>query len=248
MYTAGATGEFEIPGTGLLPDEPDKLKLLVTDLARILQNALHTIEAQKQTTLRANINAETTRLRFVDVYRQLNLEIAKNATLTRQRSLEEEARRYEKTKLAAEKLHEDFRLATIDHQISGSSREPMRISKLHARIDLIESKQDSQKLLLRQLGRAQELTEDVCAAAQVGDLTTLASLLSTGGNSVGGGGRGVDIHCIDSVGFQPLHYAVANGHVEVVRYLLEAGCDPTCYLSGHSSMEIAARFGQIEVG
>ena len=48
----------------------------------------------------------------------------------------------------AENLHQEFRLATIDHQISGAPREPIRISKLKIAIVDMENKQDSQKLLV----------------------------------------------------------------------------------------------------
>jgi len=137
-----------VTGIGELPDDPEKLKLLVTDLSRRLANAVHTIEAQKMTIVKANVRVETTRKQFEDLNRQLHLEIAKNATLTRRKQQDEEAKRYEKTKIFAEKLHEEFRLATIDHQISGASREPLRISKLHTKINNVELKQDSQKLLV----------------------------------------------------------------------------------------------------
>lgn len=139
---------LEKDGIGQLPDDPEKLKLLVVDLSRRLINAVHTIDAQKITIVKANMRVEATRKQFDDLNRRLHLEIVKNAALTQRRQHDEEAERYEKTKIFAEKLHEEFRLATIDHQISGSSREPLRISKLNAKINDVEVKQDSQKLLV----------------------------------------------------------------------------------------------------
>ena len=84
----------------------------------------------------------------------------------------------------------------------------------------------------------EEIAEELCIAAQVGDIMAVNDLITK---------KGVDIHGMDSIGYLPLHYAISHGHVEVVKLLLENGADPTCYLSGHSSMELAARFGQIDV-
>lgn len=44
--------------------------------------------------------------------------------------------------------------------------------------------------------------------------------------------KGVSLHVTDQSGYLPLHYAVSNGHVELVRLLLEMGVDGSCYLSG----------------
>ena len=82
-----------------LPDDPEKLKLLVADYSRRLQNALHTIEAQKQTLLKNSLHYEDVNKNLNHSNRLLELEIAKNVTLARKKQQDEESRRYERTKV-----------------------------------------------------------------------------------------------------------------------------------------------------
>ncbi len=128
-----------------LPEDPQQLRAMCKDLSRRLQSALCTVEARRRQVQRAQGDSERAKLRFVQAHRQLSLEIAKNAELTRRKIQADETVRFERTKLDAEQLHEQFRLAAIDHQLSGAPREPMRISRLRARIEDAESKLDSQK-------------------------------------------------------------------------------------------------------
>jgi ankyrin repeat protein len=79
--------------------------------------------------------------------------------------------------------------------------------------------------------------EDLCRCAQTGDLQGASTLINA---------KGVSLHITDQSGYLPLHYAISNGHLEIVRLFLENGVDASCYLSGYSSMEIAARYGQID--
>ena len=131
-----------------LPDDPEKLKLLVADYSRRLQNALHTIDAQKQSLLKNSIHFEELSNKLNTSNRLLELEIAKNVNLVRKKQQDDETKKYERTKIRAEKLHEEFRLATIDHQISQAPREPVRITKLKNSLAELEAKLDSQKLLV----------------------------------------------------------------------------------------------------
>ena len=82
-----------------LPDDPEKLKLLVADYSRRLQNALHTIEAQKQTILKNSLRNEDVQKQLARANRHLELEVAKNANLARRKQHDEESRRYERSKV-----------------------------------------------------------------------------------------------------------------------------------------------------
>ena len=59
-------------------------------------------------------------------------------------------------------------------------------------------------------------------AAFDGDLATIRRLLA----------EGVDLEACNDMGQTPLHLAIENGNVEVVKFLLEAGADPDGLMSG----------------
>ena len=98
MSILSASDNLSVGST--LPDDPEKLKLLVTDLSRRLQNALYTIEAQKKSLQKMHTKSEETRRKYQDAYRLLSLEVAKNHSMTRKKQKDDESNRYEKTKVS----------------------------------------------------------------------------------------------------------------------------------------------------
>ena len=50
-------------------------------------------------------------------------------------------------------MHEEFRLAAIDHQISQAPREPVRLAKMRHALSDMEAKLDSQKLLVSEMDK-----------------------------------------------------------------------------------------------
>jgi hypothetical protein len=123
-----------------LPADPNHLRMVCLDLSRRLQNALHVLSSQQTQLQRANGRTSPPRA--------LRYQIAKNGALVRRKAQAAEAERFERCKLDAEQLHEDLRLAGIDHQISGAPREPLKNGRLRMKLEDVEGKLDAQKLLV----------------------------------------------------------------------------------------------------
>ena len=216
-----------------LPQEPEKLQILVSDLSRRLQNALHMVDAQKNIVSNATSSAEMMRNRQKNMSTALRLEIAKNETYHRSKIKEEEFVRYEQYKKKTNSLHDELRLALLDHSMGPIKKEPGRILKLRTKLEKMESHQDSQKLLLQHLSEQERLIEGLSAAAQRGNLEECRLLVRKGAN----------VNEMDSAGFLPIHYASAHGFDAVARLMLEYGSDVSSYLSGYTSIGLAAQNG-----
>lgn len=167
----------------------------------------------------------------------LNLEKNKAETFQKRKTKQEERSRYERGRQRADKMHEDLRLAVIDHKMSNVKKEPHKLVKIRKHLDAIEKSQTSQKQLLKYLSVQEQLTDDLASCAQAGDLAACRSLIR----------RGAGVNEVDSAGFLPLHYACSSGFTEVARLLLEFGSDCSSYLTGFSPMVVAAKNGHAEV-
>jgi ankyrin repeat protein len=167
----------------------------------------------------------------------LNLEKNKSDTFQKKKTKQEEFSRYEKGRQKADKMHEDLRLAVIDHKISNVKKEPMKLIKIRKHLDAIEKSQTSQKQLLKYLSVQEKLTDDLASCAQQGDLEACRDLIR----------QGAVVNEVDSAGFLPLHYACSAGFYEVAKLLLEFGSDCSSYLTGFSSIVIAAKNGHAKV-
>lgn len=220
-----------------LPTDVDKLQLLVSDLTRRLQNSLHMVEAQKRLVSNATNTSDMLRTRINSLSNKLKLEIAKNETLQNQKVKEEESTRFDQYKKKATKLNEELRMALLDHSMQPIRKEPNRITKMRKNLEDIESKQDSQKLLLQHINEREKLIETLSNACQHGEIDKCRLLVRKGAN----------VNEIDSAGFLPVHYACANGFTDIVRLLLEYGSDVTSYLSGYAPLGIASQNGHYEV-
>jgi ankyrin repeat protein len=215
----------------------DKLQLVITDLTRRLQNSYHTIDMHRRVARDASNNAELFRNQISEMSNILRLETAKNASFLKKKIKEEEANRYEQDKKKATKLHDDYRMALIDHDMTKRSTEPVKLSRMRSKLEKLEAQQESQKLLVQYFSTLEQMTEDLAHAAQFGDLEACSRLLK----------RGASVNELDSANFLPLHYACTNGNVDVTKLLLEFGADATSYLSGHAPCELAAKNGHGEV-
>lgn len=213
----------------------ERLQLIVSDLSRRLQNAQHTIEAQRDVAKRSAALAERFRRELGEAHNRLRLETAKNVSTLRKKTHAEEAVRYERNKLKATKMHEEVRNAILDRTSQGMKSTSHKIENLKKSVSVLEIEHESQKRLLLHLGEMDKMTEEMANAAQHGDLQACATLIK----------RGARINEVDSAGYLPLYYAASFGHTACSKLLLEFGTDPSSYLSGHSPIEIAARNGHL---
>ena len=145
----------------------------------------------------------------------LNLEKNKAETFQRKQTKQEEFARFDRGRQKADKMHEDLRLAVIDHKISNVKKEPAKLIKIRKHLDAIEKSQTSQKQLLKYLSVQEKLTDDLASCAQQGDLAACRDLIR----------KGAVVNTVDSAGYLPLHYACSAGFYDVCKLLLEFGSD-----------------------
>ena len=215
----------------------ERMQIIISDLSRRLKNAEHTIQAQRENMAKTIKTEETYRGRIGEISNMLRFETSKNSVQQRKALQVSEATRYENEKKRSTKLHEDLRMARIDHEMTGIRTESLKLKRMKAKMEEMDKQQDSQKLLLKQLSEFDKLIESLCDAAQHGRLEEVRMLLK----------RGTSVNESDTAGYLPLYYACANGHADIVHLLLEFGADASSYVSGHSSMEIAGRKGHTHI-
>jgi len=131
-----------------LSAENDQLQIIINDLARRLQNAQYTIDAQRNISIDSIGKATMAKKELEVVSRRFQLEIAKSASSQRKQLKNEEARKYEIEKKRNEKYQEDLRFAIIDHSMTGRPKEPISLGKLRKKVEETEQKQDSLKALV----------------------------------------------------------------------------------------------------
>ena len=212
----------------ILREQNDKLQVLVADLNRRLENAHHMLDAQRKIVANANAYVEVLRNRQRSLYSTLRLEIAKNDAFHRDRIKDEEINRYEVFKNKANAMHDELRVALLDHSMGLIKKEPGRIVKMRHKLEKLEEQQDSQKLLLEHLNGLDLMIEKLSTAAQHGTLDDCRQLLR----------KGSAVNEKDAAGFLPLHYACARGDEDIVRLFLEHGSDLSSYLTGNSSNDV----------
>lgn len=212
----------------------EELQLIISDLSRRLQNAQHTVETQRRVAKANMAQANFFRKRISDISGTLKMETQKNVNNERKIVKERELKRYDEDKAKLTKLHEELRLSLLDHAVSGVRKEPISITKLRTSIEKMEYKLDSQRKILEHLVQFEKMSEELCDAAQKGQLETCFTLLK----------YGADVNGCDSSGHMPIHYACSGGFSDIVQLLIEFGADTSCYLTGIAALEIAARYGQ----
>lgn len=217
--------------------EIDSLKSVITDLSMRLQNAHHTVQAQRHNVKVSNHQTDVYRRRIGDVTHSLRMEFIKNVSNERKKLKDNESNKYEIDKKASVKSHEELRLMIVDQAISGTRSDLTKIKLAKSKIQKMETIQDSRKQLLHNFVQYDEMSSSLCNAAQHGDVQQCMQLLK----------RGAPCNEIDAAGYLAIHYACANGHFEVVRLLLEFGSDATSYISSYSPLTISAKNGHINV-
>ena len=220
-----------------LPNDPDILKSLIIDLNRRLINSNNIINSQN--ILKYNLIKEKERsdLLLHQANLSLLIERNKNEIINKKQIKTNENIKYIQNKKEVEKIHEDLRLAMIDHSMSRTKKEPKRLIKLRKQLEELNSSHESQKQLLSYLSIQEQMIEDLSSFSQAGDVNKCRNIIK----------RGVNINEVDSAGFLPLHYACSSGQIEVVQLLLEFGSDFSSYLTGMSPMVLAADGGHHEV-
>jgi hypothetical protein len=131
-----------------LLDENNQFKSIINDLARRLQNAQYTIDAQRKISNESVSKASKIGRELETISRKYQLEIAKSSSVNRKKSKYEEAKKYELEKKRTEKYQEELRFALIDHSMSGHPKEPNSLKKLKLKLQEAEAKQDSMKTMV----------------------------------------------------------------------------------------------------
>lgn len=167
----------------------------------------------------------------------LNLEKNKAESFQKKKTKQEEFARFGKGRAKADKLHDDLRLAVIDHKMSNVKKESAKLVKIRKHLDVLEKSQTSQKQLMKYLSVQEKLTDDLASSAQQGDLEACRDLIR----------KGAVVNEVDSAGFLPLHYACSSGFYDVAKLLLEFGSDCSSYLTGFSPIVIAAKNGHAKL-
>ena len=81
---------------------------------------------------------------------------------------------------------------------------------------------------LRRIGQTVELPDDQAVRGQIRAVRYLVEV------------HGLDVNARDHDGYTPLHHAASRGDMEVIRYLIERGADPTAVSrSGQSTADMA---------
>ncbi len=221
-----------------LPNDIGSLKMLVLDLTRRLQNANHTIAAERKISQVALQQAEYYRLRLSEMTQSFRVESAKIRHIQHKTTFQDESKKYEENKVLGQSLHEQLRLAELDYQMTGyNSYIPLKLTKLRNKVQHFEKQQESQKKLLQQYIEIDKLNEDLVHVIQQNNIEKTLTLLR----------QGADVNYMDTAGFLPIHYASSNGYVEIAQMLLDYQSDYTAYLTGVSPLVLAAKQGHIQI-
>lgn len=220
-----------------IPLDVVTLQKLVGDLSRRLQNAHHTIEAQKMQLKNSNKLAEMFRSQVNELSNALRLETNKNFQLLRKKVVEKESEKYESNKNLSTKLQKEIRMALIDISAQRLKKEPAHIGVMRKKLEKLETCQDSQILLLRHYSTFDKMNEQLATASLDGDIDKCHQLLRQGAN----------INQLDTAGYLPIHYAISKGYLDVTKLLIQNGADITSYLSGVNPIEIASKHGHCDI-
>eukprot|EP01042_Synura_sphagnicola_P010868 gene10868-13919_t len=194
-----------------LPQDVPSLQGLVMDLARRLQNAQHTIEAERKAAAQVQRQAEYFRNRLSESVRSFRLESARIRNTEFKTSMHIESKKYEDNKTKGNNIHEELRLLELDYTMSGNRHfVPVKLQRLRAQAKQLEVNQESQRHTLHQLNEQVDLQEQLTSAIQQNDIQTTIALLR----------QGADINFVDNAGYLPLHYACVYGMYEIAELLL----------------------------
>lgn len=221
-----------------LPEDVESLKALVLDMSRRLQNAQHTIEAERLTATHAVQQADFYRCRLTETQSAFRVEAARIRNTDMKYRREKDARKYEENKAKNTALVEELRIAELDAQMAGMTRTvPIKLSRLRAKVSALEAEQQSLRVMLAQLAEIENMNEKLVVAAQQGSVRDSVMLLQSG----------ADINYIDGAGHLALHYSCKEGHADAVNLLLDQGSDYNARLTGHCPLVMAARSGKRDI-
>jgi ankyrin repeat protein len=221
-----------------LPKDVPSLQELVLDLSRRLQNAQHTLEAERKASVQAQRQAEYFRNRLSESVRAFRLESARVRNSEFKTTMYIESKKYEDNKSKGNTIHEELRLLELDHNITGNKHfVPVKLQRLRTQAKQLELYQESQKHTLQQLNEQVQLQESLTTAIQQSDVQSTITLLR----------QGADINYVDNAGYLPLHYACVYGMYDIAELLLEWGSDYTSYLSGHAPIVLASQNGHVNI-
>lgn len=221
-----------------LPEDVESLRTLVLDLARRLQNAQHTIDAERKLAAQAQRQAEYFRTRLAESVRSFRLEAARVRNTDFKNTLLSESKKYEDNKSKGTNLHEQLRMLELDHTMTGNRHfVPVKLQRMRNQAKQLEAQQDSQKASLQQMNEQIQLQERLTTAIQQGDINQVIYFLRLG----------VDTNYVDSAGYLPLHHACVYGQYQIAEILLEWGSDYTSFLSGQAPIVLAAQHGHVNL-
>lgn len=221
-----------------LPDDISSLKSLVLDLSRRLQNAQHTIEAERKTTQIALHQAADYRLRLSETVQTFRLESSRLKNIEYRTSKQSEAQKFEDNKGKGTKLYEKAKYAELDHQMTGLTKfVPLKLTKLRDQLKSFEDQQNNLKLLLQHYAEIDEMNNLFMNCVQHNQIDDCIQLLH----------QGVDVNYVDSAGYLAIHYACSQGYYDIAQLLLQHGSDHSSYLTGYAPLVLAAKQGYINI-
>jgi ankyrin repeat protein len=221
-----------------LPNDIPSLKSLVLDLSRRLQNAQHTIEAERKTTQIALHQAADYRLRLSETVQTFRLESSRLKNIEYKTSKQLEAQKFEDNKSKGTKLYEKAKYAELDHQMTGLTKiVPLKLTKLRDQLKSFEDQQNNLKLLLQHYAEIDEMNNLFMNCVQHNQIDDCIQLLH----------QGVDVNYVDTAGYLAIHYACSQGYYDIAQLLLQHGSDHSSYLTGYAPIVLAAKQGYVNI-
>eukprot|EP00597_Dinobryon_sp_UTEXLB2267_P016431 CAMPEP_0201092792 /NCGR_PEP_ID=MMETSP0812-20130820/1335_1 /ASSEMBLY_ACC=CAM_ASM_000668 /TAXON_ID=98059 /ORGANISM="Dinobryon sp., Strain UTEXLB2267" /LENGTH=306 /DNA_ID=CAMNT_0047344563 /DNA_START=179 /DNA_END=1099 /DNA_ORIENTATION=- len=179
--------------------------------------------------------ASKARVRMCETIHMLGLEMSRRHELEQLKIKYFESSKYETNKAGTNGMHIELR--NLEEECCGHPIEPLKVSRLRSKISKLEREQDLQKSFLDKMSSFDSLQNQFLNAVLQSDSSLCLTLLQ----------KGVNVNQIVKPGVIPLHNAVLNGSIEVCQTLLEFGGDYSSYLSGTSSLVLAAGRGHRDI-
>jgi hypothetical protein len=151
-------------------------------------------------------------------------------------------------KVSADLMEKKMSISDTEHELRELYSDPTlnlphesakrrQVARLEKRLKQLRGTLASEAELKERLDAVAGVNEQLCTAAAEGHLEAVRLLLQ----------RGIPVNVMDRLGFNPLYYACAGGHLDVGMLLIEKGADLTDEDGKDKPLVVAARNGHLEV-